>query len=362
MTSKERVLAALNFEEPDRVPLDCWLSPEITDTLKAHFGLTDASDPFALLKRLGHDVLYRRVGFCEGFGTVDDESKKIAENLYQDEWGIKWRYQAQEFGGYCEMVEHPFADIRKYDVFQWPDPLIISAASLNENRDMIERNGGEFAIAGFVACSVWEGAWYLRGLENLLVDLNENLDFVEDLLEHTMRHSLILSKELVKMGIDILFWGDDFSIETGPLMRPDLFRGLLKPRYARAFEECRKIDPGLKVAFHCDGNLEWALDDLVEIGVNIVNPLQPDVNDTARVKKRYDKRLAVWGNVDTRRVMSDGSVSDVVEEVKRVFRTLSPGGGHIFCSNHRVQTTARALDNVIAYYWAAEHFRDYPIL
>ncbi|HUV06905.1 MAG TPA: uroporphyrinogen decarboxylase family protein, partial [Spirochaetia bacterium] len=172
---------------------------------------------------------------------------------------------------------------------------------------------------------------------------------------------LALSKELVGKGIDILFWGDDFSIGSGPLMRPELFRRLLKPRYARAFEECRRIDRDLKVAFHCDGKVEWALDDLVEIGVNIINPLQPDANDTAAVKKRYRKKLAVWGNVDTRTVMSKGTVSDVVEEVRRVVGTLSPGGGHLLCSNHRVQTTARAMDNILAYYWAAEKFRDYPI-
>ena len=115
------------------------------------------------------------------------------------------------------------------------------------------------------------------------------------------------------------------------------------------------------MAFHCDGRLEWALDDLVEIGVDMINPLQPDVNDVAGIKRRYGKKMAVWGNVDTRTVMSMGSVVDVVEEVKRVIRTLSPGGGHLVCSNHRVQTTARALDNILAYYWAVEQFRDYPI-
>jgi uroporphyrinogen decarboxylase len=361
MTSKERVLMAINHQEPDKVPLDGWLAPEVADELISMLGVDTSKDSFALAKRLGHDLLYRAVGFCEGFSTIYDENKKIGDNLYQDDFGIKWSFKSQEHGGYCEMVEHPLADLRVYPRFKWPDPLKVSQVGLEENRRLIERDGREYAIIGAVACSMLEGAWYLRGLENLLTDLAGNLDFVEDLLEHTMNHSLALSRELVKMGVDILWWGDDFSVESGPIMRPELFRRLLKSRYARVFSEMRGLNQNLKIAFHCDGKVEWALGDLVDIGVDIINPLQPDVNDVAAVKKRYGKNLTVWGNVDTRKVMSRGSVREVVEEVKKVIRTLSPGGGHLLCSNHTIQATPRAVENAIAFYWAANQFRDYPI-
>jgi uroporphyrinogen decarboxylase len=324
-------------------------------------GVDTSADPFALAKKLGNDFLYRMVGFCEGFSTMHDESKRIGDNLYQDDFGIKWSYKAQEHGGYCEMVEHPLADLSNYDRFVWPDPLEVSKVGLQENRTLIEREGKQYGIIGAVACSMLEGAWYLRGLENLLIDLATNLDFVNDLLDHCLEHSLALSRELVKMGVDILWWGDDFSVETGPLMSPDLFRQLLIPRYARVIGELKTMDKNIKFAFHCDGKVEWALDDLVEIGVDIINPLQPDVNDVAAVKKRYAKKLTVWGNVDTRHIMSEGSAIDVVEEVKKVISTLSPGGGHLLSSNHTIQATPRALENTIAFYWAAHTFRDYPI-
>ncbi|MFH1008117.1 MAG: uroporphyrinogen decarboxylase family protein, partial [Candidatus Latescibacterota bacterium] len=174
-------------------------------------------------------------------------------------------------------------------------------------------------------------------------------------------HSLALSRELVRMGVDILWWGDDFSFESGPIMQPALVRELLIPRYAHAFSELRRISKDVKIAFHCDGKVEWALDDLIGAGVDIVNPLQPDANDMAAVKKRYGKKLTIWGNVDTRNVMSLGSVTDVVREVKNVIRTLSPGGGHMLSSNHTIQATPRAVENTIAYYWAAHSFRNYPI-
>jgi uroporphyrinogen decarboxylase len=206
-----------------------------------------------------------------------------------------------------------------------------------------------------------EGAWYLRGLENFLMDLVENIDFVEELLDKCMEHSLALSRELLKMGVDIIWWGDDFSMDAGPLLSPELFQKLLVPRYAHMVSEAKKIDKNVKVAFHSDGKIEWALDGLVDAGIDIINPLQPDVNDSAAVKKRYGGRLTVWGNVDTRRVMAGGSVTDVINEVKNVISTLSPGGGHIFCSNHTIQATPKAVENTIAFYWAAKEFRSYPI-
>ncbi len=358
MTHKERVIMAINHEEPDMVPIDSWLAPEVAEELIKLLNVDTTGDSFALAKRLGNDFLYRAVGFCEGFGTVYDDSKKIGENLYQDDFGIQWKRQFQQYGSYCEMAKHPLADMKAYNSYAWPDPLKVSKTGLEENKQLISRDGKEYGIIGAVACTMFEGAWYLRGLENFLMDLVFNKDFAAELLDKCMNHSLTLSKELVKMGVDIMWWGDDFSMDAGPLISPALFKELLVPRYAYMISEIRKIDKNVKFAFHSDGRIEWALDDLVAVGYDIINPLQPDVNDVAAVKKRYGKKLTVWGNVDTRRIMSHGSILD---EVKNVIRTLSPGGGHLFCSNHTIQATPRAVENTIAFYWAANQFRHYPI-
>jgi uroporphyrinogen decarboxylase len=361
MTSKERVLLAINHEEPDKVPLDSWMAPEVADELVSILDVDTSSDPFALGKRLGNDFFYRAVGFCEGFSTIYDETRRIGDNLYEDAFGIQWSYKRQSHGGYCEMVRHPLADKSRYGTFIWPDALQVSKAGLEENRALMARDGKQYGIIGAVPCSMLEGAWYLRGLDNFLMDVASDLDFVNDLLDHTMNHSLALSRELVRMGVDILWWGDDFSIESGPIMQPALVRRVLIPRYARVFNELRAINRNIKIAFHCDGKVEWALDDLIGAGVDVINPLQPDANDVATVKKRYGSKLTVWGNVDTRHVMSLGSATDVVTEVKNVIRTLSPGGGHLLSSNHTIQATPRAVENTMAFYWAAHSFRSYPI-
>jgi len=126
-------------------------------------------------------------------------------------------------------------------------------------------------------------------------------------------------------------------------------------------QEVKKINKNIKIAFHTDGYIEFALDDFIEIGFDIINPLQPKVNDVEMIKNKYGKKLTFWGNVDTRDVLSHGNAEDIINEVKNVIKVLAPGGGLILCTNHAIQSTERSLDNTILYYWAAKKLRDYPI-
>jgi len=361
MNARERVLTTLNHEEPDKIPYDSWMAPDVADAMVKLLNVDLSQDRFAMAKRLGHDMLYASLGICDGFNSIYKEDRKIGENLYQDAWGIKWGKKSQKYGHYCEMIEHPLADIKAYDTYKFPDPFVAEKAGFEMFEKLIKDDGKEYAILGGVPCTIFEAAWYVRGLENFLMDLYLNKDFAMELLKKAMIYHLDISKKLVEMGVDIIWWGDDVSNERGPYISPELYREMIKPLYAHMIQEVKKINKNVKIAYHCDGKLDWILDDLVELGIDILNPVQPDVNDVAEIKKKYGKHFTFWGNVDTRNVMSNGSCSDVVEEVKNVISTLAPGGGLILASNHTIQATARAVDNTIAYYWACEKYRDYPL-
>lgn len=361
MNSKERVLATINHEEPDKVPIDSWMAPEIADEMVKLLNVDLNKDEFALAKALGHDMLYRTLGICDGFNSIYKKDRKIGENLYQDAWGIKWRKKSQQYGCYCEFAEHPLANIKKYNSYKWPDPMVVEKDGLKMYEELIATCGKGYAIMGAVPCTILEGSWYLRGLENFLMDLYTNSDFANELLNRMMKYHLAISKKLVEMGVDIIWWGDDIGYEKGPFISPKLYRKLIKPKQAYMAQEVKKINKNVKIAYHTDGDIAWALDDLVEIGVDILNPLQPDVHNVPKIKKRYGKKLTFWGNVDTRHIMSGGTCADVVEEVKNVIRTLAPGGGLILGTNHTIQATPKAIDNTIVFYWAAEKFRNYPI-
>lgn len=361
MNSKERILTTLAHREPDKVPIESWLAPEVAEEIIKGLNIDMEKDPFALSKALGNDLLYLTLGFCDGFSSTLKEERKIGPNLYQDQFGIKWKKHSHKFGSYCEFAEHPLADIKNYDNYKLPDPFKVHEKEFQIYEDLIKNEGKEYAILGAAACSMFEASWYLRGLENFLTDLYLNRDFATELLDITMNYTLAISKKLVEMGVDIIWWGDDVSNERGPYINPKLFRELLKPRYAHMVDEVRKINKNIKVAFHCDGNIGWVIEDFIEVGFDILNPLQPDVNNVEEIKRKYGKKLSFWGNVDTRRILNKGSFIDVVEEVRHVIEVLSPGGGHILCTNHTVQASERAVDNTAIYYWAAEHFRNYPL-
>lgn len=361
MNSKERVLTTIDHKEPDKIPIDSWMVYELQESIRSYLNIDISRDRFLMEKALGNDMLYRYIGISEGFNSIYKVERKVGNNLFKDRWGIIWKKVTTGCSSYCVISEYPLKDIKRYDNYKWPNPLTDEIDAIEMYKELINRDGKEYAIVGAISCTMLEASWYLRGLENFLIDLYKNKDFAIELLDKTMRYHLTLAKKLVELGVDIVWFGDDIASEQGPLLNPTLYRELIKPRHAFMIQELKKINRDIKIAYHTDGNIEWVLNDLIEIGVDILNPLQPDVNDVAMIKKKYGKKLTFWGNVDTRKIMSEGSCFDVIQEVKNVIRTLAPGGGFILCSNHRIQNTPRAFENLITFYWAAHTFRKYPI-
>jgi uroporphyrinogen decarboxylase len=123
MNSKERVLATINHEEPDKVPIDAWMPPEVSNELIKFLNIDLSKDRFALQKILGHDLLYAHVGMCDCFSSCYMENRKIGENLYEDVFGIKWRLKSHKNGSYCEFAEQPLKDKKNYDKFKMPNPM-----------------------------------------------------------------------------------------------------------------------------------------------------------------------------------------------------------------------------------------------
>jgi len=231
MNSKERILTTLNHKEPDKVPIDSWLTPEIYSKLLELFDIDLSNDPVALEVFLGDDLLYREnLGIDNGFNTIFMPERKVKgeDNLFVDPWGIKWKRINQKYGSYGEMVEHPLADIKKYDNYKLPDP---DSENLDEYELIIKKYGKSHAILGSVPCSILEASWYLRGLENFMMDLLTNKDFVNDIMDKVMEYHLHISKKLIKMGVDIIWWGDDIGCENGPFIPPHSWREFLVPRF-----------------------------------------------------------------------------------------------------------------------------------
>ena len=342
---------ALAFEEPDRVPLDMWITPEVRDRLMAETG---ADDPWAMRVALGHDCLTAHVGLVASFYLSD-------EPRYVDPWGITWARTpyADGAGTYTEMIGHPLAgDDSLLGSYHAPDPD--EPRQYEELALLVARFGKTHSIVGGVSTSVFEGPWYLRGMDQFLQDMLINKDYAHALIDLVADFHLKAGLRLVDMGCDILLAGDDVGTQDRMLISPVLFREFIKPWYGKLFREYRCANPELKIAAHICGYIEPVIDDLVEVGLDILNPVQPLAMDPARLKKRYGKNLSFWGAVDDQMVMPFGSPAEVEAEVRLRIAQLAPGGGYILCPSHNIQPTT-PMKNVWAFYRAAERYRDYPL-
>ncbi len=340
MNSRERVEIALNFEQPDRTPFFASFVPEIEERLRRAFNISDADVGAAL----GNDMVKCCAGLEMSFyGKPEPE--------YTDAWGIRWRYIKNDSGVYTEIAEHPLAGDRdRLDTFKIPDPL--EESQYDDFRRKKELYGNEKWMIGSTQISIFEACWYLRGLDTFMMDMALEPDYSEKLMDKVMPFPLEASRKYIELGADMVWFGDDVSMQTGMMISVEMWRKYLKQRYAHLFAECKKLNPNIMIAYHSCGQCTEILDDMVEIGLDVLNPLQPMAIDPFETKKRYGKRLALFGGLCVQQVMPYGSVEDVKNAVEKLTSELGKGGGYILAPAHHIQADT-SLDNIKALYEAA---------
>ncbi len=358
MTHKERLLMSLNHEEPDRVPISVRYTPEMEKKLLEYLGVKTeelslhASDGGITPHLMDDDVLISVIGPCTGFYLSDEQE-------YYDEWGIKWRCVENAAGGrYTEIAEHPLANIKDPSKFIIPD--FKSEQRYTGTKKLVEKHGKEFAIFGGIPCTLFEISWFLRGMDRVMQDMILNKDFLHAYLDKLLTWSIDAGTELVKIGVDIIWIGDDFGAQERMLISPAMFREFIKPRYDRLFSLLKQINPNIKFALHTDGYVYPIIKDLIDIGLDILNPIQPKSMDPAKIKKEFGKHLTFWGTIDNQEVMPFGTVDDVVNEVKLRLKTVAHRGGLIIAPAHNIQPQT-SLDKVLAIYETVKKFGQYPI-
>lgn len=347
MDSKERVRAALAFEEPDRVPVSADYVPEIKKKLRQMVG--DEEQDLGIT--MGNDMVFTCHGFATGYYLKDDPE-------YYDEWGCKWKYIQNPTGSYPEVIERPLKDERKLDSYRIPNPH--DDKRYSSSRQIIKRYGKDYWIVGSIPCSIFEVSWGLRGFEKFMVDMVSNKDFAHALMDKVMEFPLVAGKKLIELGINMLWTGDDIAMQTSMMVSLPLWREYLKSRYARLFNEFKKLNSNIKIAYHSDGNCEPILDEMYEIGLDVINPVQPACMNPSYIKKRYGKKLAMWGTMDVQHVMPFGTPKQVKAEVKRLIKVCAPGGGFILAPAHNIQADTK-IENIFTFYKAVKEYGLYPI-
>lgn len=349
MKPRERVQMALDHEEPDRCPLQASFTPEFATRLRKDMQLEGPTvhnphgggNTYELERALGEDMLLTSVGWANSYYQ---DTKP-----YVDEWGIGWRPQPYEtpfgVGHYTEIAGHPLADDEAIARYEPPDPqrpelYEDAAAMLRDFKD-------DYWTVGVTVTTIFETAWALRGLSQMLMDMALNPELAHRILEIPFRYHLAAARRLVEMGVDMIWTGDDVGAQHGMLISPAMWRTFLKPRMAEFIAELKAINPAVKVAYHTDGNIMPIIPELIEIGLDVLNPVQPGSMDPAVLKAEFGDRLCFWGSIDVQKTLPFGSPEDVRAEVLQRLRTIGKGGGLVLSPTHHVQ-----LDTPLENFWA----------
>jgi uroporphyrinogen decarboxylase len=383
MTSRDRVLAAINHEEPDRVPIVIGASNATGMKVAPYHGLKrllglDGEDRYiydwpelgtvlpdeAVLERLHSDVR----GVFDAFPaeTIARNRARAPHSPFIDDWGSG---QVEIEDGTWYPAVHPMAEATTIDAIErypWPDmedPTRV--AHVHEAAAALAADGRYGILATPWLLFPFERAFAMQGLEPFLMNLAVEPEFAEALLRKIADCcKTLMGHVLDELGdnVDIVKIGDDLGTEQSLLMSPQMYRRILKPIHADyiAFIKARTT---AKVFFHTDGDVFDLLDDFVEIGVDILNPVQSGsgkLGNLPEVKRRYGTNLAFCGAIDTQHVLPTGTPDEVRTEVRRAIGALGPGGGYLLAAVHTIMNEVPP-ENVLAMVDAAVEFGTYPI-
>ena len=383
VTPRERVLAAMEHEEPDRVPIVLGVSNatgikmEPYRELKQRLGI-DAPDEYLYrwpelgtaavdedtMVRLHSDV--RGVLDLEPAWVLEENAARPAHADYINSWGSGATEvrPGEWFPMVCPMASA--TTVEEIEDYPWPDmddPTRVAHVSTQAAQLAADNRYAIMATPWLLF--PLERAFAMQGMDTFLMNLALHPGFAEALLWKIQERCKVLMGHLLDAlgdNVDIIKIGDDLGTQESLLMSPTMYRSVLKPIHA-AYIGFIKERTSAKVFFHTDGDVLPLIDDLVEIGIDILNPIQTSAGkmaDLEELKARWGDRLTFCGGVDTHRILPTGTPDEVREEVRRVIQILGPGGGYMVSSVHTVMDDVPA-ENILAMVDAVEEFGTYPI-
>lgn len=271
----------------------------------------------------------------------------IRPGYFRDEFGVVWNRSGLDKDiGIVDEIILKDPSLGDY-VFPKPD-----TAKIHQAIDALVNNKKDTYKFAKIGMTFYERAWSLRGIENLLTDFYLETAFAQELFEIILQYNLTIIDAALTHDIDGFYFGDDYGQQTGMIMSPAIWRKFMKPGLAEMFARVKKS--GKTVALHSCGNIEEILGDLIDIGLDVYQTLQPEVYDIARIKKEYGNDLAFWGGISTQRLLPYASPEELKSVVRETIGTLSHGGGYIASPTHQVPADVPAR-NIVALVEILQH-------
>lgn len=308
--NRDLVLKTIKHEQGRRIPFQLDLTSEMEEKVKQTLGsnyLSGVDNCFALERN-------------EEFSILD-------RHRHRDMFGAVWLLDQQGDFGVVENCMLPEPSLKKY-IFPTPDE-----EKIREKCRRLTGPGNQEKFSMYIiGFSLYERAWSLRGIENLLMDMVMNPGFVTALFEKIVEYNLAVAEIVMDYPVDAIFFGDDWGQQKGLIMGPGYWRKFIKPALKTMYQTIK--DRGLYLCQHSCGDINEVFGDLIEIGLDIYNTFQPEIYDVERVKREYGKYLSFYGGVSTQKVLPFGSPEDVKRETRMMMDVMGQDGGYIVAPTH----------------------------
>jgi len=355
MTSRENVLRALRRDNPESVPFEFVLCPAHIENFKRKTGTEDYMSYYDFPLRY---VELNPTRLKTDFSVFYDELPAGAEPLnWNPEWGV---LGVQGSTAHFQEMLHPmknFDSTEQIEAYPWPDftadyrweGIPAKVKQLKDN-DLI-------AVAA-MQMTVFEVSWYLRGMDKFMMDLVINRDFADALMDKIIDIRVEMAKRYAQAGFDILMLGDDVSTQEGMMLSPELWRETQKWRLEKVIKAAKQVNPEILIFYHGDGNLQTIIPDLIEIGVEILNPVQPECMNPIEIKRLYGDRLSFWGTLGTQTTMPFGTPEQVKQTCRELIEQVGKGGGLLLAPTHVLEPDV-PWENIEAFLEAVKEYGKY---
>lgn len=341
MNSYERVFAALNLEQPDRVPVfEGAIADNIVELLIPGGDYLDVVETYDL------DAVYLREDYH--YEPID-----IDKSYYRDEWGIVMKLEGEAVHS---PVQHPIKNEEDLEAFIPPSAR--APNRLAKHKTAIKRFNGQKPIVLGMS-DAFAIPWKLRGMSEFLLDMAMRPDFVKKIISMVVDYNCELIQAAADTGVDIIRCTDDYAFNTGPMFSPEMWCEFIQPGLRQLVE----ITHGLNMKFvkHTDGLIDKLIEPILETGVDALHPIEPMPEQSlGKYKEKFGHRICLMGNVDCKNVLTKGSRDEVIEDVRRCLREGAANGGYMIASSNAIHRGSRP-ENFIWYISAAHEMGEYPL-
>lgn len=343
-TPRERVLMTLRHQHPGAFPKEMGFTPAAFERFRRETGSSDPATYFGMeMRHIGPERTSETADFSRYYAdqdlpegtTIDDYgTARVPANFYHF-WGL--RFPAQRFNSLGQYEEYP-----------WPSYTVPDAAG------EVARAHHEagFAVGGF-AGHIWEVAWQVRGMNELMLDFIEREEMAAFLLDRITEQVVRCAEGIARASADVLQLGDDVGMQDRLMMSPSMWREWLFPRLKRAADAARAVNPDIHIWYHTDGDVRAIIPGLMEAGIDVLNPVQPECMDPFELRAEYGDSLAFWGCVGTQSTLPFGSPNEVKRAVHRLIDEVGASGGLFLAPTHVVEPDV-PWPNIVAFFEAIE--------